>query len=79
MKQKDLVTIVVVALFSGILSLLVSKIFISTPANRALKVEVVESIKSDFPHPDKRYFNDKSINPTQLITIGDSANTKPFN
>lgn len=78
MKKKDIATIVVVVIISGGLSLVLSSIFFS-PKKHVTKVEVVPKITSDFPEPNKKYFNDKSVNPTQLITIGNNANTKPFN
>lgn len=79
MKRKDIATIVVVVIISGGLSLILSSVFISSPKKRSAKVEVVQKITSDFPEPNKKYFNDKSVNPTQLITIGNNTNTKPFN
>lgn len=79
MKQKDIITLAVVVVISGFFSFMVSNIFISAPQNRSAKVEVVERITADFPEPSKKYFNENSVNPTQLITIGDGTNTKPFN
>lgn len=79
MKQKDLVTIIVVVAISAVLSLVVSSQFISSPKKRVTKVEVVQPITADFPEPNKKYFNEKSVNPTQLITIGNNANQTPFN
>lgn len=79
MKQKDITLILVVIFISAILSFGISSVFITSPKRRAVKVEVVESIKRDFPPPDEKYFNQQSINPTQLITIGKDANPTPFN
>lgn len=79
MKKKDIATIVVVVIVSGGLSLILSSVFISSPKKRSTRVEVVQPITADFPEPKKQYFNDKSVNPTQLITIGNNTNTKPFN
>ena len=78
MKQKDIVLIIVVMFFSGVVSFAVSQIFISGGANRNLSAEIVQPITSDFQQPDKNVFNDKAINPTQLIQIGDNNNQKPF-
>ena len=36
-------------------------------------------LSTDFPHADQRYFNARSINPTQLIQITESTNVTPFN
>lgn len=79
MKQKDIGLIAVIAIISAILSLFLSKLIISTPKNRSSKVTTVEAINPTFPEPDKRYFNDKSIDPTRLIRVGDNTNPKPFN
>jgi hypothetical protein len=78
MKQKDITLIVVVVAISAIVSLVLSNLLISSPKNRKEKVEVVQKITSDFPTPDKKYFNAQSIDPTKLIQIGDNQNTQPF-
>jgi hypothetical protein len=79
MKQKDIVLIIVVIFISAVFSIVLSGAIISNPKSRSQKVEVVEKISSEFPSPNAKYFNDKSIDPTQLIRIGDNTNTTPFN
>ncbi|HSX53648.1 MAG TPA: hypothetical protein VLF90_04815 [Patescibacteria group bacterium] len=79
MKQKDILLIIVVAFISTVISIAASKILISPAKNQKQKVEVVEPISATFNAPDKSYFNDQSVDPTQLITIGNSANPQPFN
>ncbi|HSX44035.1 MAG TPA: hypothetical protein VLE69_01940 [Candidatus Saccharimonadales bacterium] len=78
MKQKDLPLIAVAVVFGAVISLVLSNILISSPKNRNTKVEIVNPITSDFKEPDQRYFNAQSIDPTQLIQIGDSNNQQPF-
>jgi len=78
MKQKDIAVILMVAGISAIISLTASKVLIKVPDVKTQKVEVVEPITAEFVQPDKRYFNENSVNPTQLITIGDNNNTQPF-
>lgn len=78
MKQKDIAVIVVVVFVSAVLSYFLSNALFASPDNLQTEVEVVEPITADFPEPDKRYFNDNSINPTQTITIGDGQNQQPF-
>jgi hypothetical protein len=78
MKQKDLALIVFVVFMSAIFSLFLSKAIFAPPKNRQQKVEVVEPITADFPKPDERYFNNKSFDPTKLITIGNNSNPDPF-
>lgn len=78
MKHKDIALVIVVVFLSGIASLVISKLIITTPSNRQEKVEVVQPITADFKQADTRYFNAQSINPTQLITIGNDVNNEPF-
>lgn len=79
MKQKDIALIILAGFVSAILSYFVSNALFASPKDRQEQVEVVEAITTDFPTPDKRYFNPESINPTQLIQIGDNPNAQPFN
>ena len=79
MKQKDIAVILVVIAVSGIFSFIISGQLFTSPKNRQQKVEVVDSINSTFATPDSTFFNRDSINPTQLITIGNGSNPNPFN
>jgi hypothetical protein len=79
MKQKDVALIIIIVFVSGVVSFFASNFFFASPKNRQQKVEVVEPITSNFPTPDSQYFNKNSVNPTQLIQIGDSTNPNPFN
>jgi len=78
MKEKDIITIMVIVFFSAVISFFASNALISSPKNRQQKVEVVEKIGADFVRPDEKYFNNKAVNPTQKIQIGDNTNTTPF-
>ena len=78
MKQKDIALIIVVVFISGILSLLLSNKLIVSPKNRQEKVEVVAPITAELSKPDSKYFNTESIDPTQIIRIGESNNNQPF-
>jgi hypothetical protein len=79
MKQQDIAMIIVIAFFSGIFAWFVSNAFIGAPGNRQTNVEVVEPIVAEFTQPDPRFFNEDSVNPTQIIEIKDSSNNRPFN
>jgi hypothetical protein len=79
MKQKDIALIVVIAVVSGVLSFVVSGKLFVTPSNRQQKVEVVDKITASFNQPDKKYFNQNSIDPTQTSQIGAGNNQNPFN
>lgn len=78
MKQKDIALIIVIVAVSGVISFLASRWVFARPADRQQKAEVVDVITSDFPLPDTKYFNNQSIDPTQLIEIGGSNNPNPF-
>ncbi|HEU4914125.1 MAG TPA: hypothetical protein VFT16_01840 [Candidatus Saccharimonadales bacterium] len=78
MKQKDVAMIIIVVFVSGVLSFVLSDMLFGKPADRQQKAEVVDVITSDFPLPSEKYFNVNSIDPTQLIEIGDSNNPNPF-
>lgn len=78
MKQKDIAVIILAVGLSGIISFFLSQQLFASPDDLKTKVEVVEPISDDFPELDKRYYNSKSINPTQEIVIGDEKNQQPF-
>lgn len=78
MKQKDIALIIVLVFVSGVVSFLLSGWIFAKPADRQQKVEIVDVITTDFTLPDTKYFNTSSIDPTQLIQIGNSNNPNPF-
>lgn len=78
MKQKDIALIVVVIALSTVLSVLTMNFLFGGARSKPEKVIVVEKIPTDFPSVEKRYFNENSINYTQLIQIGPTENPKPF-
>jgi len=77
MKQKDIALIIIIVFVSGVASFLVSNWLFGSDKHTQ-KVETVEAITADFPTPDQKYFNNQSIDPTQLIQIGQSTNPNPF-
>jgi hypothetical protein len=79
MKQKDIMLIAVIVFISAIASLFVSKAIFASPKKRQQQVEIVQPITADFPTPNSHYFSSSAFDPTQLITIGQSNNTNPFN
>jgi hypothetical protein len=79
MKQKDIALVLVVVIVSIVVALVVSRMIFSSPKNRQQTAEKVDKISPDFALPSTRYFNADSINPTQLIQIGNSNNPNPFN
>ncbi|MBA3758306.1 hypothetical protein H0X10_01600 [Candidatus Saccharibacteria bacterium] len=73
MKKNDILLVAVCVIVSAALSLILTNLLFSE-SSRQEKVEVVEKITDQFIQPEKRYFNENSINPTQLIQIGNNAN-----
>lgn len=76
MKKQDFLIIGLIVFFGAIVSVGVSKLFISGEQT-IQEVEVVTPITGSFPPADKRYFNPQAFNPTQVITINDNQNTAP--
>jgi len=79
MKQKDFALIGVVVIFSAVFGFIVSNWLFSKPQNREQTAEVVDVITPEFPELPPKYYNSNSINPTQLIQIGNANNPNPFN
>lgn len=78
MKQKDIALIIVLIAVSGVISFVLSGMIFGKPADRQQKAEVVDVISSDFSLPPTKYFNNNSVNPTQLVEIGNGNNPNPF-
>lgn len=84
MKQQQWILIGVVAFIAALFSFVLSGMLFGSPKKNPIKVPVVTPISSTFPSVStddnyKPFFNDKALNPTQLIQIGGSNNTSPFN
>lgn len=79
MKQKDISLILVIVVLSAIISFLLSNTLFASPKHRQQQVEVVSSISSNFATPDAKYFNQGSVDLTQLIQIGNTTNPNLFN
>lgn len=83
MKRKDLTIIIATALVAALFSFVISGALFGSPQKNPIKVPVVQKIDPTFPQvqTDTRYtsfYNKNSLNPTQLIQIGGSSNSKPF-
>lgn len=78
MKQKDIATIIVVAVFAAVVSYLVANKIFVTPETRQQSVEIIDVFSTKFDQPDARFFNANSINPTRDTTL-EGTNPTPFN
>ncbi len=79
MKQKDIALILVVSFISAVFSFFISNVLFGGSDKRNLTSDVVTAISTEFQEPNKKYFNETSIDPTQIIRIGDNTNAQPFN
>jgi hypothetical protein len=77
MKQNSVISLVIIAVAAGIISLIASKYLVISSAQQQSAV-VVPVITANFPTPSSTYFNSQSIDPTQLIQIGTTTNSNPF-
>lgn len=79
MKSKEWSTIAIIVVISAFFSFFIANFLFGNKPTNILKVEVVQPISADFPLPNEKYFNGKSLNPTQEIKIGEDTNKTPFN
>ena len=77
-KQSDLAMIVLVTAISLVAAYLVGGALINSPESRSTPAEIAIPISAEFSTPDVRVFNENAVNPTELIKIGDSNTTSPF-
>lgn len=78
MKRKDIAPIVLVVGISAIFAFIIAGALFGSPKSRQQTAERASAISDQFIIPDQTYFNDKSVNPTQIIRIGGEDNTSPF-
>ena len=78
MKQKDIAVILGIAGISLIIAFVLGNLVFGGSKKHDTKVQVIDSISSEFSKPDDRYFNSAAVNPTQTIQIGGSSNPQPF-
>lgn len=78
MKKNDITVIIVTAIFACIVSVVLSSIIFTPKQAQKLKAQKIDPISSDFQQVDRRYFNSQSVNPTQVIQIGDNQNKNPL-
>lgn len=78
MTKKDLGVLLAIAFFAVVFSMVLSNLLFTPKSAKELKAQKIDQIQSAFERPDKKYFNSESINPTQVIQIGDSPNAEPF-
>jgi hypothetical protein len=74
MKQKDLTTIVVIAVTAAVFSLILANVLFGG-SKTDLTSPSIAPISNVFKNPSATYFNNGSIDLTQTITIGSNSKT----
>lgn len=78
-KQKNIITIIVVVFAAAGVSLIASSLVFSTSSSVKVKVENVPPISASFPNSKSTLFAGKNIDPTIIIQIGNNNNNNIFN
>lgn len=83
MKKKDITTVITIAITAGVISLLIASSVFGTKKVKTT-VPVVEAIPKSFPDAKndpiyQAFLNDKALDATQPIQIGNGNNATPFN
>lgn len=83
MKKKDILYLALAAVAAAIVSFMVASVVFKVPLKRSGTVPVAQPINSTFPDVKndpayKSFLNDKALDPTQSVQIGDGQNTQPF-
>lgn len=78
MKQNDIITLMVTIFVSIVLSIVAANILFSRASLSNQKVDIVPRISTNFTLPNSLYFNNKSIDPTQIINIAPGNNQQVF-
>jgi len=82
-KRQNLVILIAVGIVAALISIVISGAIFGSPKSNPIMVPEVTPISPTFPdvQHDSNYtsfLNDKALDPTQLIQIGNSKNTQPF-
>jgi hypothetical protein len=78
MKSKDKFTLIAIAVFSGVASIILSGMFIGGDGNKDQTVEVITPITAELQVLPTEYYNSNAVNPTQTIEIGGENTRQPF-
>jgi hypothetical protein len=79
MDQKNLPTIIVAVLIAAAIGFIAGNLAFKSAYIRTQHSEVVSVISPDFPSSQlSNYFNNNSLDPTQLINIGNNNNNTLF-
>jgi energy-converting hydrogenase Eha subunit A len=78
MKQDKIMPMIIAGFIGVFLAIIVSKVVFLIVGTGNFQIDTVPIISTQFPLPNKQYFNNKSIDPTPLINIGPNNNSNLF-
>lgn len=78
MKKNDIALIILVVSMSLVVSYFTVSAFIGKPSENTQEVEKVEPVSAQLREPSKKIFNERAIDPTVVIEIGNPSNQQPF-
>lgn len=78
MKKNDIALLILVIAIALVGSYFLLTAIIGDPSQNTQTVERVEPISAELPTPSKEVFNEKAIDPTIVIEIGNPSNQQPF-
>ena len=83
-KDKDNSVFMLAGVAAVIVGFIAASMFVHAPKKGSLKVDVVPAIPASFPDVKNdstysNYLNNKALDPTQAIQLGNSSNETPFN
>lgn len=79
MKQNEIALLILITSISLVVSYFIGSSLVKPPQDRSSKAEVVVEIDEGIGEVSTTVFNDKSLNPTEVITIEEQSTKNPFN
>lgn len=73
MKKSDIISVVMVAVIGVMVAIFLTNLLLGDPDMKTASFRSMPEIKSGIVEPDPEVFNDKAINPTVEVRVGDCA------
>jgi len=71
MKGSSLATVVLVAIVSTVVAAMVVNSLLGDPNEEKVTIEYMDIISADVLEPDEEVFNDRAVNPTVEVYVGE--------
>ena len=78
MKKNEIALLILIIAASFAISFFAAKALFGSAGSKPVDVQSIEAINSQVTDPEKRTFNDDSINPTVEASIGTPSNQQPL-